>query len=92
MTEVVIYTRPGCHLCSEALAEAERLIAGHPIALREVNIELDDELHRRYLELIPVIEIDGSERLRLDEFRHGGLAREIARSSPAANGPPAVSY
>lgn len=78
MTELVIYTRPGCHLCAEALAEAERLVAGRSIALREVNIELDDELHRRYLEAIPVIEIDGAERLRLDEFRHGGLARELA--------------
>lgn len=78
MREVVIYTRPGCHLCAEAIAEAERLASGCSIALREVNIELDDELHRRYLEAIPVIEIDGAECLRLDEFRDGGLARVLA--------------
>lgn len=78
MTAVVVYTRPGCHLCAEAITEATRLAAGREISLREVNIELDDDLHRRYLEAIPVIEIDGRERLRLDEFRSGGLARALA--------------
>ncbi|MDO8794339.1 MAG: glutaredoxin family protein [Vicinamibacterales bacterium] len=75
---MVIYTRPGCHLCAEAIADAERLAAGRSIVLREVNIEHDDDLHRRYLEAIPVIEIDGAVRLRLDEFRDGGLERVIA--------------
>ncbi len=32
---------------------------GHPFS--EVDIESDDELHRRLLERIPVIELDGEE-------------------------------
>lgn len=77
MAEIVIYTRPGCHLCAEAIDEARRVVAGGSTVLREVNIELDDDLHRRYLEAIPVVEVDGVERLRLDEFRDGGLARVL---------------
>lgn len=77
MAEIVIYTRPGCHLCAEVIDEARRVVAGGPTVLREVNIELDDDLHRRYLEAIPVVEVDGVERLRLDEFRDGGLARVL---------------
>ncbi len=30
-----------------------------PFELREVDIEGDDELHARYLERIPVVEVDG---------------------------------
>ena len=60
MTEIVVYSRPGCHLCEEAL---EKLIAlhgeGYRINLHEVDIESDELLHRRYLERIPVVEIGG---------------------------------
>jgi hypothetical protein len=57
---VTVFSRPGCHLCEEALAEIVALHAeGHPFELREIDIESDDELHRRLLERIPVIEVDG---------------------------------
>jgi hypothetical protein len=35
------------------------LADGPAFDLEEVNIESDDELHARYLERIPVIELDG---------------------------------
>jgi glutaredoxin len=54
---LVLYGRPGCHLCDEARAVLERL--GHPF--EEVDIEADDELLARYLERIPVVALDGSE-------------------------------
>jgi glutaredoxin len=54
---LVLYSRPGCHLCDEARAALERI--GHPFD--EVDIERDDELHRRYLERIPVVALDGEE-------------------------------
>lgn len=92
MTEVVIYARPGCHLCAEAIGEVRRIAAGDVIAIREVNIELDDELHRRHLESIPVIEVDGVERLRLDEFRDGALARLLGPPPETGGGPPPASY
>jgi glutaredoxin len=58
--EVVLYGRPGCHLCEEARELLGELLAERPgFALREVDIERDDELLRRYLERIPVIEVAG---------------------------------
>jgi hypothetical protein len=59
--EVVLYGRAGCHLCDEARVGLERLrdAEGAPIALREVDIDGDEALHRELLERIPVIEIAG---------------------------------
>jgi glutaredoxin len=54
---LVLYGRPGCHLCDEARTVLERV--GHPFD--EVDIEADDELLARYLERIPVIALDGEE-------------------------------
>jgi glutathione S-transferase len=57
---VVLYARPDCHLCDEARVSLERLRAdGLAFELEEVDIETDDELHARFLERIPVIELDG---------------------------------
>ena len=58
--EVVLYGRPGCHLCDEARELLAELRAEHPgLVLREIDIERDEELLRRYLERIPVIEVAG---------------------------------
>ena len=56
----VLYGRPDCHLCDEARAGLARLRAeGLDFELQEVDIETDRELHRRFLERIPVVELDG---------------------------------
>ena len=60
MTEVVVYSRPGCHLCEEAIAALVALHEeGYRFNLREVDIESDELLLRRHLERIPVVEVDG---------------------------------
>ena len=59
MRTVVLYGRPGCHLCDDARAGLLRLAARRPFRLREVDIEADPALLRRYLERIPVICVDG---------------------------------
>jgi glutaredoxin len=57
---VVLYGRPDCHLCDEARAGLEQLGRdGAAFELEEIDIESDDDLLRRYLERIPVIELDG---------------------------------
>jgi glutaredoxin len=57
---VRLYARPDCHLCDEARAGLERIRGdGADFELEEIDIESDDELHRRFLERIPVIELDG---------------------------------
>jgi hypothetical protein len=60
VSEVVVYSRPGCHLCEEAI---ERIVSlhgeGYRFGLHEVDIESDELLLRRHLERIPVVEVDG---------------------------------
>ena len=57
MKRLVMYSRPGCHLCDEARAVLLRI--GEPFD--EIDIDSDDELFKRYLERIPVIVLDGEE-------------------------------
>ena len=58
---LTLYSRPGCHLCDDARAALERVRARAPFTLREVNIETDDSLLRRYLERIPVVALGDEE-------------------------------
>jgi hypothetical protein len=59
-SRLVLYARPDCHLCDEARAGLERLLAdGVSFELEEVDIDSDDELLKRYLERIPVVELNG---------------------------------
>jgi Glutaredoxin-like domain (DUF836) len=60
MKSVVLYSRPECHLCEQAMAEVLGLREeGLQFDLEEINIESDEALHRRYLERIPVVTVDG---------------------------------
>ena len=61
MSTVTLYGRPGCHLCDDARTALERVRAELPFDLREVDITADDDLHRRYLERIPVVAVGGEE-------------------------------
>lgn len=70
MSEVLVYSRPGCHLCEEALEAIVALRSeGYRFELREVDIESEELLLRRMLERIPVVELDGEvvSELVLDE-------------------------
>ena len=70
LPDLVLYARPACSLCSEAteairLVIADREARGLPVPrVIERNIEDDPELHRRYLERIPVVEL-GDQRVEL---------------------------
>jgi glutaredoxin len=58
--DVVLYTRRECHLCEEAHA----LLLAHGLSPREVDVDADAELQRRFNECVPVVEIDGKIRFR----------------------------
>jgi glutaredoxin len=62
---VVLYARPGCHLCDDARVALLRVRAAVPFELEEIDIETDDALHGAYLERIPVVTIDGIEAFEL---------------------------
>lgn len=59
VSEVVLYTARGCHLCERARATVEGVQRERAFALREVDITGIDELEARYREWLPVVEIDG---------------------------------
>jgi glutaredoxin len=61
VTSVVLYGKPGCHLCDDARAVVDRVRSEHPFEVTEVDITRDPALHRRYGERIPVLELDGEE-------------------------------
>ena len=58
---VIIYSRPGCHLCDEAKAAILSARCSDQFVLEEINIESDEELLRKYKYDIPVIAINGVE-------------------------------
>lgn len=81
MREIVLYGRPGCHLCDEAREALERIRVELPFALVERDIEADDTLLKAYLERIPVIALDGEELFEyfVDEAE---LRRRLAYTEP----------
>jgi glutaredoxin len=76
MVDVVVYSRPGCHLCEEALQQIVALHEqGYRFNLHEVDIESNDLLLRRHLERIPVVEVNGVEVSELILDRAALVAR-----------------
>lgn len=80
MTEVVLYGRPGCHLCDDAREIVLRVRADVPFALTERDIERDDALLKAYLERIPVVTIDGEEAFEFFVDEHE-LRRLLSRAA-----------
>jgi len=70
LPDLVLYARPGCSLCDEAreaidAVMVDRRARGLAVPrVEERDIETDPELHRRYLERIPVVEL-GNQRVEL---------------------------
>ncbi len=57
--EVIVYSRKGCHLCEEVKQSLESLSQRAPFTWREVDIDSDEELRRKYNDEVPVVFIDG---------------------------------
>jgi len=62
--EVILYTRPGCHLCDVAKAAMAGSGCRDSYELTEVNIDSDPLLVERYGNHIPVVLINGVEAFR----------------------------
>jgi glutaredoxin len=58
---LILYGKPGCHLCDDARAVVRQALAGRDAELDEVDVTLDPGLERRYGERIPVVALDGEE-------------------------------
>jgi hypothetical protein len=90
LLQVLLYTRPGCHLCDETKEILEGLLEdraahGQPIAaIHEVDITTDPDLERQLFDLIPVVEL-GGRRLEL-AISHAKLRRFLVDGLDAAVG------
>lgn len=73
---VVLYSRPGCHLCDDARAAIEAVRARHAFSFEEIDIETDDALLREYAVRIPVVHVDGGEAFEI-EVPPGRLAELV---------------
>lgn len=63
---VVLYTRPGCHLCEGARAVVAEVCAELGEVYEEVDISGSEELEQRFGHEIPVTFVDGAQH---DFFR-----------------------
>jgi len=68
---VVLYGKPGCHLCDDAREVIGRVCADVGTSYDEVDITTDPDLVRQFGEQIPVTFVDGVQHdfWRVDERR-----------------------
>jgi glutaredoxin len=78
---LVLYTRPGCHLCEDAKAALARVEADTGERWSEIDITGDEGLEEEYGFRIPVLLLDGKEHgyWRVEEER---LRNDLRLSSP----------
>jgi glutaredoxin len=58
---VVLYTKPGCHLCDDVRAVVEEVCADLGEHYDEVDITTSEDLMRAFGEQIPVTFVDGEQ-------------------------------
>ena len=76
---IEIYSKPGCHLCEEAKEVITKAKEQFDLEIKEINIEEDDELLKKYGVEIPVIWINSRKayKYRIDsEELHRRLLKE----------------
>lgn len=61
VARVVLFSRPGCHLCDDARAVIEGVCADLGVGWTERDITEDAQLEDRYGEQIPVTMVDGEQ-------------------------------
>lgn len=74
MHRVVLYSRPGCHLCDLARETILGLRDRIPFGFEEVDVETDRELELEYGIRVPVVSVDGEEAFEVTVD-----GRELAR-------------
>lgn len=80
-TTVEIYTRPGCHLCEVAFDLLEALQEARGFRLVERNILDEPDWLERFQYRVPVVYVDGIERLAL-RFSQAELEAVLERAAP----------
>ncbi len=78
--KVILYTKPGCHLCDEMKQVLEKVKQGIEMTVEEIDISSDRRLLETYGEEIPVLFIDGRKAFK---YRVGekDLRRRLLRAA-----------
>ncbi|MBG99925.1 MAG: glutaredoxin [Solibacterales bacterium] len=64
MRQVVLYTRPNCHLCEDAKNQLNLAASQLSFSVNEINIEDDPVLLVKYGQDVPVVTVQGQEAFR----------------------------
>lgn len=72
---MLLYIRPGCHLCDEAF----RLLLHSRVSVTRVNIDRDIELKKQYGWLIPVLYDPRTDRELLWPFAYEDIVKFIEK-------------
>jgi Glutaredoxin-like domain (DUF836) len=79
---VVLFTKPGCHLCEDMHALIGELLQGTGITIEAMDITRDLALFVRFRHDVPVLEIDGREVARHRATKAGLVAALEAAGIP----------
>jgi glutaredoxin len=78
---VLLYAKPGCHLCDDARTVIEQVCVEIGTTYDEVDITADPDLLRRFGEQIPVTFVDGVQH---DFWRVDAARLRAALTAPHA--------
>ena len=59
MTELHLYSRPGCHLCDDMAAALQPLLASAGATLAIINVDAEPALREQYDWRVPVLAFEG---------------------------------
>lgn len=81
MHDVVVYSRAGCHLCEVVKETLAATGDKADFRWREVDIDADSELRRKYNDEVPVVFIDDRKAFKYRMSEHEFL-QALAGSKP----------
>jgi glutaredoxin len=64
MVQVLIYSKPGCHLCDDVKDRLHAMQQHHDFELREINILEDQAAFEQFQYEIPVVFINGKKAFK----------------------------
>jgi hypothetical protein len=81
MISLILYSRPGCHLCDDMKAVVQRVAGSRAIAIEIVDISADPQLEAQYGLEIPVLLVDGKKAAKY-RVTEDELTRILSARSP----------
>jgi glutaredoxin len=81
LLKIIIYSRPGCHLCDDMKDLVRKVSQTIPLTLEDIDIYGDDELEARYGLEIPVLFVEG-ERVASARITEDALVRLLSKRVP----------